>query len=99
MTFEAFWSATSGAGRPKVSLASLGPDATERVKGRLRAMLTPDARRARHLLGTGERHPWTGGGLTGRHSHSSFLTSALSWRQPSLCVYEAGRRGCLIRLY
>jgi SAM-dependent methyltransferase len=41
--FESFWSATSGAGRPKVSLASLGPEATERVKVRMRATLPPDA--------------------------------------------------------
>jgi SAM-dependent methyltransferase len=41
--FESFWSATSGAGRPKVSLASLGPEATERVKARVRATLSPDA--------------------------------------------------------
>ena len=30
--FESFWSANSGSGRPKVSLASLGPEATERVR-------------------------------------------------------------------
>jgi SAM-dependent methyltransferase len=41
--FEAFWSATSGSGRPKVSLASLGPEATKRVKARVRAALPPDA--------------------------------------------------------
>ena len=41
--FEAFWSATSGSGRPKVSLASLGSKATERVKTRVRAALPPDA--------------------------------------------------------
>ena len=41
--FESFWSATSGSGRPKVSLASLGPEATERVKARVRAALPPDA--------------------------------------------------------
>ena len=41
--FESFWSATSGAGRPKVSLASLGLEATERVKARVRAALPPDA--------------------------------------------------------
>jgi SAM-dependent methyltransferase len=41
--FESFWSATSGSGRPKVSLASLGPKATERVKARVRAALPPDA--------------------------------------------------------
>jgi SAM-dependent methyltransferase len=40
--FESFWSATSGAGRPKVSLASLGPEATERVKARVRVTLPPD---------------------------------------------------------
>ena len=41
--FESFWSATSGSGRPKVSLASLGPEATERVKARVRTALPPDA--------------------------------------------------------
>ena len=41
--FDAFWSATSGSGRPKVSLASLGSEATERVKARVRAALPPDA--------------------------------------------------------
>jgi SAM-dependent methyltransferase len=41
--FESFWSATSGSGRPKVSLASLGPEATERVKARVRMALPPDA--------------------------------------------------------
>ena len=41
--FETFWSATSGSGRPKVSLASLGPEATERVKARVRAALPPEA--------------------------------------------------------
>ena len=41
--FESFWTATSGSGRPKVSLASLGPEATERVKARVRAALPPDA--------------------------------------------------------
>jgi SAM-dependent methyltransferase len=41
--FESFWSATSGSGRPKVSLASLGPEAAERVKARVRAALPPDA--------------------------------------------------------
>jgi hypothetical protein len=41
--FEAFWSATSGSGRPKASLASLGPEVTERVKARVRATLSPDA--------------------------------------------------------
>jgi len=41
--FESFWSATSGSGRPKVSLASLGAEATERVKARMRAALPPDA--------------------------------------------------------
>jgi SAM-dependent methyltransferase len=40
--FDAFWSATSGSGRPKVSLASLGLEATERVKARVRAALPPD---------------------------------------------------------
>ena len=41
--FDAFWSASSGAGRPKVSLAALGPEATERVKARVRTALPPDA--------------------------------------------------------
>jgi len=41
--FESFWSATSGSGRPKVSLASLGPEARERVKARVRAALPPNA--------------------------------------------------------
>jgi hypothetical protein len=41
--FESFWSATSGSGRPKVSLASLGAEATERVKARVRVALPPDA--------------------------------------------------------
>jgi hypothetical protein len=41
--FESFWTATSGSGRPKVSLASLGPEAIERVKARVRAALPPDA--------------------------------------------------------
>jgi chemotaxis methyl-accepting protein methylase len=40
---ESFWSATSGAGRPKMSLASLGPEATERVKTRMRAIVAPDS--------------------------------------------------------
>jgi SAM-dependent methyltransferase len=40
--FESFWSATSGSGRPKVSLASLDPEAAERVKARVRAALPPD---------------------------------------------------------
>jgi SAM-dependent methyltransferase len=41
--FESFWIATSGAGRPKVSLASLGSAATERVRARVRTALPPDA--------------------------------------------------------
>ena len=41
--FESFWSATSGSGTPKASLASLSPEATERVKARVRATLPPDA--------------------------------------------------------
>jgi SAM-dependent methyltransferase len=41
--FESFWSATSGSGTSKVSLASLSPEATERVKARVRAALPPDA--------------------------------------------------------
>ena len=41
--FESFWSATSGSGRPKVSLATLGAEATERVKARVRTTLPPDA--------------------------------------------------------
>jgi len=41
--FESFWTANSGGGRPRASLASLGPEATERVKDRVRAMLPPDA--------------------------------------------------------
>jgi len=40
--FESFWSATSGSGRPKVSLASLGVEAIERVKSRVRMALPPD---------------------------------------------------------
>jgi SAM-dependent methyltransferase len=41
--FESFWSATSGTGRPKISLASLGPEGAARVKERLRAAMPPDA--------------------------------------------------------
>lgn len=41
--FDEFWSAASGAGRSKVSLASLGAEATERVKARVRTALPPDA--------------------------------------------------------
>jgi SAM-dependent methyltransferase len=41
--FESFWFATSGTGRPRASLASLGSAATERVKARVRAALPPDA--------------------------------------------------------
>ena len=41
--FESFWSATSGSGRPKVSLATLGTAATDRVRDRMRAALPPDA--------------------------------------------------------
>lgn len=40
--FESFWSATSGTGRPKASLASLGPDGAMRVKARLQAAMPPD---------------------------------------------------------
>lgn len=43
--FESLWSATSGSGRPKVSLASLRTEATERVKTRVGATLSPDAAR------------------------------------------------------
>lgn len=41
--FGSFWTTTSGSGRPKVSLASLGPESTERAKARVRAALPPDA--------------------------------------------------------
>lgn len=41
--FESFWTATSGSGRPKVSLASLSPEAIERVRARMRTTLPPDA--------------------------------------------------------